>query len=56
MSDALTPVGPVVMLLDCFPEYEWAHQQAYGHTPWSDRTVAPWECRPCKEAGVRNVF
>lgn len=53
-SDA--PVGPVVMLADCFPDIVFAHQQAYGHTPWSDRSVAPWECRPCVEKGTKNVF
>lgn len=52
----MTPVGPVVMLFTALPGAVHAHKSFYGHEPWSDRSVAPWECRPCKENGIKNVF
>ena len=48
--------GERVMLFTALPGAVEAHVSFYGHEPFSDRSVAPWECKPCKEKGVRNVF
>lgn len=51
-----TPMNMPVPLFTTMPDARWAHFTFYGHYPWSDRTVAPWECKPCKEKGTKNVF
>ena len=46
--------GPFLLPIPLFttmPDYVEAHRRTYGHEPWTDRTVAPWECRPCVENG-----
>lgn len=48
--------NPRVELADTMPHIREYHAWRFGHYPYSDRTVAPWECRPCKENGTKNVF